>query len=159
MNTATLYQRFSLLLLLTGSLAVQVALCAQTPASQEHKLERGGKVLISNRNGSISIKGWDRDVIEASASGNNRSELSAVKISEDRPGMISITADGERGRHEKRLEIRLPRYAEIESATARNGDIDVTDIEGSVKVSSGSGDLKIAQVGPLTASTGSGLLR
>jgi len=159
MNRTTFFKRSSFLrvvFLLSFSLTVQTALRAQTPAVQEHKLERGGKVSISNRNGSISITGWDKDVIEATVTGKDRSDPSAVKISEDRPGMVSITADGERGRHEKRLQVRLPHYAEIESASAHNGDIDVTGIEGPVKISSGSGDLKLTQVGPLTASTGSG---
>jgi DUF4097 and DUF4098 domain-containing protein YvlB len=159
MNKTTFFKQFFFLhpvFLLTCSLTVQAALLAQTPVNQEHKLERGGKVSVNNHNGSISIRGWDKDVIEATATGKGQAEPSPVKISEDRPGMLSITADGERGRHEKRLEIKLPLYAEIESASAHNGDIDVTDIEGAVKVSSGSGDLRFTRVGPLTATTGSG---
>jgi len=159
MNKTTLVRLFlsqRQVFLLIYSLTMQAGLPAQTPANQEHKLERGGKVSVSNRKGSISITGWDRDVIQATATGKGRSEPAPVKISEDHPGVFSVTADGERGRREERLEIKLPRYAEIESASAENGDIDVTGIEGAVKVSSGSGDLRFTQVGPLTANTGSG---
>jgi len=143
-------------LLSTASICVEAASIAQTAGGQEHKLERGGKVSVSNHNGSISIRGWDKDVIEATATGKGQAGPSTVKISEEHPGVISITVDSERGRHEKRLDIKLPRYAEIDSASAAHGNIDVTDIEGSVKVSSGSGDLNFTRVGPLTASTGSG---
>lgn len=134
----------------------EVILFCQTPVVQEHRLERGGKVTVTNHNGSISIRGWDKDVIEALVIAKDHSEPSSVKISEDHPGSVSITVDNQQNRHEKRLEVKLPRYAEIASASARSGDIDVTEIQGPVKVSSGSGDLRFTQVGPLTASTGSG---
>src|SRR5882724_1431419 len=84
----------------TALICVEVASFAQTAGAQEHKLERGGKVSVSNHNGSISIRGWDKDVIEATAIGKGQSEPSAVKISEERPGVVSIGADSERGHRE-----------------------------------------------------------
>src|SRR2546426_7296847 len=35
------------------------------------KLVRGGKVAISSRSGRIAVTGWDRDVVQATAMGDN----------------------------------------------------------------------------------------
>src|SRR5438105_364255 len=35
------------------------------------KLGRGGKVAVSSRSGRIVVSGWDRDIVQASATGEN----------------------------------------------------------------------------------------
>ena len=132
----------------------------QVAGEQERKLQRGGKVAVRNPAGPISITGWDHDTIQATAVKTDQEETVRINITEDsqHPGVVSITPalEGRHGGHEIHLQVKLPRYAQIESANAHGGDIEISGIEGSVNVSSGSGNLVIRKVGPLTAHTGSG---
>jgi DUF4097 and DUF4098 domain-containing protein YvlB len=132
----------------------------QVAGEQEHKLQHGGKVSVRNPVGPISITGWDRDTIQATAVRTAREETVRINITEDsqHAGVVSITPalEGRRGGHEVHLEVKLPRYAQIESANAHGGDVEISGIEGSVNASSGSGNLVIKKVGPLSAHTGSG---
>lgn len=47
------------------------------------KLERGSKVAISNRYGRITITGWDRDTVEASATSSRGAEAIQVEMTAD----------------------------------------------------------------------------
>src|SRR5207249_9591609 len=128
---------------------------AQIAGEQERKLERGGKVSVRNPAGPISITGWDRDTIQATAVRTGRDETVRINITEDsqHAGVVSITPalEGRRGGHEVHLEVELQRYPQIESANAHGGDDEINGIEGAVNASRGSGNLVIKQVAPLTA--------
>jgi DUF4097 and DUF4098 domain-containing protein YvlB len=130
-----------------------------TPA-QERKLERGHKVSVHNPHGGVTISGWDRDTVQATATNGDRSKTVQVKFVQDtpRPGDLLITPDpqGRRAGGEIDLEVRLPSYAEIESVKTGSGDVEVTRIDGAVRINSGSGNLKISKVSSLTAAAGSG---
>ncbi|HEY9284378.1 MAG TPA: hypothetical protein VIP46_13060, partial [Pyrinomonadaceae bacterium] len=47
------------------------------------KLERGSKVAVSNRYGRITITGWDRDTVEATATGPKGAEAVHVEMTAD----------------------------------------------------------------------------
>jgi DUF4097 and DUF4098 domain-containing protein YvlB len=130
-----------------------------TPA-QERKLEKGGKVSVHNPYGAVRISGWDRDTVQVTATNEGRSKAVQVKILPDspRPGDLSITPDlqGRRAGGKIDLEVRLPSYAEIESVKTGSGDVEVTGIDGAVRINSGSGNLKASRVSSLTAAAGSG---
>lgn len=119
----------------------------------EQKLDRGGKVIVRGRSGSIKIAGWDRDVIYATAT--QRDGQVGVEIKEESPGVWVITPD-ERGGGDLVLDVKLPRYAEVKMATVNRGEIEVTGIDGAVEAHSGSGDMRISKVGSVTAVTGRG---
>jgi hypothetical protein len=134
------------------------------------KLERGGRVAISNRFGHITIMGWDRDTIEATATKENTAEPIQVKITADsaRGGLLRITPDLENestrrepGRFEKTippgfggqprgpkiaLVVKLPRYAEIESISAEAGSIEVSDVNGALNIRNEHGNVKVENV-------------
>jgi hypothetical protein len=59
------------------------------------KLERGGKVEVGNRTtGRITIMGWDRDFIEATATSERGAEAVRVKVTDDPSGQrIFLKAD------------------------------------------------------------------
>src|SRR5687767_6605178 len=103
------------------------------------KLERGGKVIVSNRNGLIRITGWDGEMVEASAEGEEGPEAVQVRVTGDAPRsrvVLSVPAIGGRGHNrEINLDIKLPRYADLESIESFRGDIDITGIDGTVSVS------------------------
>src|SRR5215471_18962567 len=45
--------------------AFATPLPAPTNRESQHKLERGGRVSVSNHHGSISILGWDEETVQA----------------------------------------------------------------------------------------------
>src|SRR5918992_5636463 len=47
------------------------------------KLERGSKVAVSNRYGRITITGWDRDTVEATATGPKGPEAVQLDMTAD----------------------------------------------------------------------------
>lgn len=63
------------------------------------KLERGSRVSISNRYGRITITGWDRDTVEASASSSKGAEAIQVDMTADPQsrGALSLSVVGRRG--------------------------------------------------------------
>jgi hypothetical protein len=63
------------------------------------KLERGSRVSISNRYGRITITGWDRDTVEASASSSRGAEAVQVDMTADPQShsTLSLSVVGRRG--------------------------------------------------------------
>ncbi len=133
---------------------------AQGPLTR--KLERGGKVSISNRAGKITVTGWDRDRIEATATDQQDSaQVLVVANEEPNPGNIRLTVgrsaaragEGHRGvrRHvgEADLVVKLPRYASLEIIESPHADISVSDVQGSVFINQGNGDVDVERVGSL----------
>lgn len=127
-----------------------------TSGQNEQKLDRGGKVIVRGRTGSIKIAGWERDVIRATATRDGRDEQVGVRISEEAPGsgVWVITPDGPGG--DLFLDVRLPRYAEVKMASLSRGDIEITGVEGAVEAHTGGGDVRISKAGSVKAVTGSG---
>jgi DUF4097 and DUF4098 domain-containing protein YvlB len=129
----------------------------QQPASgQGRKLAPGTRVAIRNLNGPVTVKGWDRDSVEATA-GDQSSE---IRIYDDPSlhGGIMITPDvqGHRRGGEVHLIVSLPHSVHIDQITTTHGNIQVTGIEGGVSLKSGAGDIDAVQVGALTVNTGAG---
>lgn len=124
------------------------------------KLARGGKVVISSRAGEIVVTGWDKDVVQATATSDNGPEQIETQTTGDsaRPRLM-LTAPGVSTRRfgkEVRFEIKVPRYADLETLEGHRGDIQISDIDGATLVSAGNGDVRINRVGPLKVSRRSG---
>lgn len=139
----------------------QVATTAPGQPSQVSvKLERGGKVVVVNRTGETRITGWDSEMIEARAEGDEGPEAVQVRVTGEGPRtrvVLSVPANNSR-RHsnEINLEIKLPRYADLESIESLRGDIEITGLDGVVSASTGHGILTIKNVGSLKAVTRNG---
>jgi len=133
------------------------------PADQvDLKLERGGKVFISNRAGKITVRGGEGNKIEARATDEDGLTPVPVVATEDRaPGIVRLsigrrTARDKDGHREPRLPIgdadlvvQVPRYASIEIVESFRADIAVSDVQGNVFINQGSGDVDVKRVGPL----------
>jgi len=127
------------------------AVAGEQRASQ--RLERGGKVLISHLAGQITVTGWDRDVIEATAMDEDDSANLQVQITGD-ARRASVRTQRYRG--DVDLKVMVPRYAEIELIETQRGDVRVTDVEGAVNISATQGDISVSNVGPLRIKTRNG---
>jgi hypothetical protein len=121
------------------------------------KLVRGGKVSISSRSGQIVVSGWDRDVVEASATGDSGPVPIETQTTGDpsRPRLLLTVSPRRYGRDAK-LDVKVPRYADVETLEGYRGDIEVADVDGATLINAGNGDVKIMRVGSLKVSRRSG---
>lgn len=116
------------------------------------KLPRGGKVAISSRSGQIVVSGWDRDVVEATASGARGPAQVGTQTTGDpgKPRLLVTTTS--RDYREVNVELKVPRYADIEMLAGSRGDIEMSDIDGSVLIDPGEGDVLVTRSGSLKVS-------
>ena len=124
------------------------------------KLARGGKVVISSRAGNIFVTGWDKDTVQASASSDSGPEPVEVHATGDAAHpRVLLTASNPSARRfgrEVRLEVKVPRYSDIETLDGQRGDIVISDVEGTTVINTGNGDVKVMRAGPLKVSRRSG---
>jgi Putative adhesin len=111
------------------------------------KLGRGGKVAVSSRSGRIVVSGWDRDVVQASATGENGAMPLETETTGDasRPRLL-LSASPRRGKV-IRIELKVPRYADVETLEGSRGAIEVADIDGATLIDAGDGDVHLTRVG------------
>ncbi|HSE98988.1 MAG TPA: DUF4097 family beta strand repeat-containing protein, partial [Blastocatellia bacterium] len=127
------------------------------PAQDPFRLDRGGKVSITNTMGQIAITGSDRDTVEATGRVDDRVEPIRIRIRGDsRSAIISVPVELRRHGGEVYLDVKVPRYAEIESAETRHGDVVVTDVDGAVFISAVHGDVSASRIGTLRIETRNG---
>ena len=121
------------------------------------KLARGGKVAISSRSGQIVVSGWDRDVVQASATGDSGPVPIETQTTGDpsRPRLL-LTVSARRYGRDAKLDVKVPRYADVETLEGYRGDIEVADVDGATLINAGNGDVKITRVGSLKVSRRSG---
>jgi len=121
------------------------------------KLARGGKVAVSSRLGRIVVSGWDRDVVQASATGENGAVSVETETTGDtaRPRLLVSTSPRRYGRV-IRIELKVPRYADVETLEGSRGPIEVADIDGATLIDAGDGDVHITRVGSVKVTRRSG---
>lgn len=126
----------------------------QTVAADSHKLERGGQVSIRGFGGQLVVRGWDQETVQAV--GTKDGQTVPLRIARESPSRITIepTSGSLRG-EDFNLEVTIPRDAGLESVETR-GDIEVHDIQGSVRLNTSAGNIKVSKTGPLNAATSSG---
>jgi DUF4097 and DUF4098 domain-containing protein YvlB len=114
------------------------------------KLVHGGKVAISNRSGRIVVSGWDRDIVQASATGENGAAPLATQTTGDpaHPRVLVTTSPHRYGR-DISIDLKVPRYADVETLEGSRGEVEIADIEGSTLIGAGDGDVKIARAGSI----------
>jgi len=146
-----------IILLAAGGLTANTASTA-VRWQNEQPLAPGSRLAITNDSGPISVTGWDKDAVQAGIAGES-GDMTAVRMyqQQGRPGlmMISVNPQGRR-RDEPHLMLKVPHGVVIESLHSGTGDIDITGVKGSISANTASGNMKISNVGPITAQTGSG---
>jgi DUF4097 and DUF4098 domain-containing protein YvlB len=119
------------------------------------KLERGGKVSVSNSAGPIAIVGSDRDTVEARAISGSGPVGIRIYQSPTRPILVlSVSSvEGRRFNGEARLEITVPRYADIDVADNAQQDLRISDVDGNVSAGAKTGSITVNRVGSLQLNT------
>ncbi len=126
-------------------------------AQGEVKLERGSRVDVNNPNGSIKITGGEtlRIVATYADSGNTAS----VSVDGDNPGgtvEIRPSFKDDEGSGEVRLELQLPKVVTLNSVVSGSGDVEVSGMQGDVRLTAHSGNVRVANVGSVVIRAGSG---
>lgn len=120
-------------------------------------LERGGQVVVRNEFGRVSVSGWDRDIVRATATRSGGDEPIAVSIVKDssqakRLSISPVYAAGQ-GKGDINLSISLPFYAEVGLITTGSGEISVTEINAPVTIKTDSGNVRVIRTTSLKVST------
>jgi DUF4097 and DUF4098 domain-containing protein YvlB len=155
----TIFWKQTVYLLLAICCPSVIAVGQQTGAYQKQKIEIGSKVSIDNDYGSITVRGWDKDFIEAIAVNTNTSKTVPVFIKEDSASETSITIDSQRekpGKAKISLEIKLPRFVQLQPIYNGINDISVFDINGTADLKTDSGEITVNQIGSLQARSENG---
>ncbi len=117
-----------------------------------YPLQAGGRLDLSNRNGSVEIAGWDRNTIDVSGTkfASNTERLKQIKINVSVSGNdASVETEAPNaswfGSSGAKYQIRVPRQTTLGRAKTTNGGVSVEDLEGGGQVTSTNGRLSFAR--------------
>jgi len=121
------------------------------------KVVRNARIAVSSRSVNVHIIGIDGETLEATASNNEgpfpvKAQTSGDEASPKILIYVPLTM-GRRNDSEINLQIKLPRYAAVESVESVAGNIEINGIDAPVAVNTTNGQISIARVASLKAST------
>ena len=129
----------------------------------QYPLASGGRVQVDNRNGAVSITGWDQNSvdIEAEKHGRMPEDLSQVKLEvQSSPNAIlirTVVPEGGHGSSGLSLRIKVPRRVMLEHIATSNGALSVAGVEGDADLATSNGPVRIEDFkGKLRAATSNG---
>lgn len=157
---------FRLLALTVAALAAP-AFAVEKPFEATYPLPTGGSFSLTNVNGSVEIRAWDRDEVQVRAVKRSRTDPageSRVKIEvEAKPDSVAVfTRYPEADPVDVTVEyvIRVPARLLLTSIQTVNGDIRVRDVETGGELRTVNGDLEVLNgAGHVEARTTNGNIR
>jgi hypothetical protein len=123
------------------------------------KLARGGRLAVTSRIANIKVVGWDKDTIEATAQGESGPRVLKAEVTGDPSRArvyLYVPAMARRSDHSLDIVVNLPKYADVETLESQTGNIDVSDVDGGVAISSGTGSVSVNRVGSLKVGSRAG---
>ncbi|HXS93709.1 MAG TPA: DUF4097 family beta strand repeat-containing protein [Candidatus Limnocylindrales bacterium] len=145
---------------LKGTLAVVLSLCAvqllqaksigisHAEFRHSYQLGPGGRLVLQNLYGDVSITAWDRDEVLVEAfkhSADPRRLDDAVIVVEPSTGLLSIRTQyaGSDASHPAQVEYRItvPRTTHLEQVNLINGGLSISGVSGPVKASAVNGSI------------------
>lgn len=128
-----------------------------------YALKPGGRVELEGFNGSVEVRGWDKESIDidGTKSASRKELLDQIKID------IAASADSVRIKADRPMERRgnmsvsfvlsVPRRVVLDRIQSTNGSVRVQDVEGNARLRSSNGSLKVSGFkGNLDATTTNG---
>lgn len=119
---------------------------AATPVAEERPISPGAVVLVENLAGTVTVRGWDREVLQVTGTLGQSAEGLTVRGQQDR---MEVRVEVPRHTHrgiEGNLQIRLPRSCRVELETV-SAAISVEDLTGALIVESVAGGVEIGGPG------------
>jgi DUF4097 and DUF4098 domain-containing protein YvlB len=105
----------------------------------------------------LVVTAADASTLVATAShGRGGSRVPVVLSRDAATGVVAVAPDSSVGGREVYLEVRVPKDAVVQTVAAKSGDIQISDVSGSLTVSTGSGNVAAARVSAMDARSGSG---
>lgn len=129
--------------------AITAALCLAAPAFAKEKIDEkrpfnsGGKLIVENINGSITVTGTDEEMMYLT--GVKGDGVEEIEL-EGQGDKVAIRVQMKSGNHKgggAELEIRVPRNARLELESV-SGNIKVIGATGTAEIETVSGDLSIS---------------
>jgi DUF4097 and DUF4098 domain-containing protein YvlB len=116
---------------------------------QTFPLNEKGTVQLSNVNGDVTIRGWDKNEVDMKATKRAPADyIDLIKIEIDStPERLTIETKYPRGRKESNVsvtyELMVPKHAVLNAIENVNGAIEVTGVEGEIKIHTVNGSAEI----------------
>ncbi len=128
---------------------------------QERTIGKGSSLAVRNEFGAVIVIGWNSNILQASAMNVNTSQPIPVKIiqdsSNDKKFSIAPASENKRLRSgDIALEVKVPRDVKLEPIQSSGSEVQITNIDGLVAVTTDSGDVHIRSVGSFDIHTDSG---
>jgi len=120
-----------------------------------YPLKAGGRVTVDNRNGSVEITGWEKDVVDVVATKYAATEslLKDTRIevvaSADSVDIRTIVPSGLRGNMGAKYIIRVPQKALLDRINSSNGSVRVESLEGPARLRTSNGAVRVSRVNGL----------
>lgn len=118
-----------------------------------YAFEPGGRLELTNTNGSVEITGWDRNSIDVSGTkyASEQSELADIKVKVEASGNTAristeIPKNHWHGSRGVRFHVRVPRKIRLERADTTNGSVTAEDLEGGGHLRSTNGKISLARL-------------
>ena len=141
---------FLLALLLLGSFAFGAT--EERVTKETFKLNEGGTVSLSNVNGDVTIRGWDKQEVDMKATKRGpASQLDEVEILIDStPERLSINTKYPKRKKDNRVsvsyQLMVPKNSTLDAVETVNGEIEVTGVEGDIYVHTVNGSAELEGV-------------
>lgn len=138
---------------------------------------RGVRLLVDNRTtGRITVRGWERDVVEARATSVRGDEVLLIAKSEDEGPRLFLKADYANlesaapteelelppedavGPIQVHLEVNVPRHIELELIRVFRSDVEITGVETPLIVMGQRSNVTLKNVGSVEVHTRTGLI-
>jgi DUF4097 and DUF4098 domain-containing protein YvlB len=156
-RTTTFSRRAAFALALLAVMAPAGRTAAQVTARVDQKIESGTKLTIRINTGMLVVSSSDNNNLVATATRGRGGESIPVLVDTDgATGALVVTPDLSRGGKDVFMEVRVPKLAVVQTVAAKSGDVQVSDVDDSITVSTGSGNISATRVGALDARSGSG---
>lgn len=127
-----------------------------------HQAQAGQKLNVMNRNGSITVKSWDQDVIEINAlkqSGKSKEELEKVEIVIYEMDGVTVESKfiDQMAKVSVKYEIFIPKDVLIGELNSSNGSLKLSDCRGNSVLRSSNGSIEVSDFeGDVKARTSNG---
>jgi DUF4097 and DUF4098 domain-containing protein YvlB len=130
---------------------------AQGDARVDQKVESGTKLIIRINTGTLVVSGAEAGSFSASATRGRGGESVPVLLERDSAtGTLVVAPDQSRGGKDVYMEVKVPKLAVVQTVAAKSGDVQVSDVDDAIAVSTGSGNISATRVGSIDARSGSG---
>ena len=123
------------------------------------KITQGTRIAVTSKTVNVKIIGVEGDTLQAAATSEAGAEPLMTQVSGEasRPRILFyVPASTPRRARTINIEVKVPRYAEVESVESSTGEIDVSDMDAPVAISNGTGMVKVNRVGSLKINTRGG---